>query len=255
MKYTVGQSVVQWRDTMSKLLIAWLSVILVCVGSTASFPDYSNDATSESNVEVEDFGVPLCPILWRVPVRDNMSFNADTGDIDGDGLDDVAIVPDDLNEGDRAHGQADNNTFQVIGADGTELWSREVLLDKGVIGVGDIDLDGFAETIVTGTTAEGDKGGDVYAFDSGGNLLWKTGIFGVTSWYPLYPISVIFVNSDEDESLELVLPPGGNPRSSNQPTQWIDDDGALFGSYWAYTSSYVLLENLTGDEAQEIALF
>ncbi|MCK4444756.1 MAG: hypothetical protein KAW09_09445, partial [Thermoplasmata archaeon] len=240
---------------MSRVMVVWVSVALVSLGFSVVLPGHTDDATILANTDIEDSGVPICPILWRVPVHDNMTFNADTGDIDGDGRDDVAIVPDDLNEGDRAIGQADNNTFQVIGSDGTELWSREVLLDKGIIGVGDIDLDGFAEIIVTGTTAENRKSGDVHAFNHDGNLLWKTELLAAIGWYPIYSISIIFTNADADENLELVLPPGGNPRGSNQPIRLIDDDGALLRSYWDHLSSYVILENLTRDEEQEVVLF
>lgn len=236
--------------------VALAATLCVLIGGGILYSeDYCRTCILDYHTTSISLDMPVCPVLWRVPIRDNMEFNADTGDVNGDGLDDVAIVPDDVNEGDQANGQADVNTLQVIGSNGEELWSKDLLLDKGIVGVADINNDTFAEVVITGTTADRFKIGNVHVFDKDGSQIWETEILSITDYYPVYPISIVFVDSNSDSRIELVLPPGGNPAEQGQPMQLIDNDGNVLRQYWGGLFSYSTLANVTEDEEEELLTF
>ena len=239
---------------MSRVVAVWLLVALASLGFSVVLSDYSSDSMMETGVFSQDGNVPACPILWRVAIIDNETFNADTGDVDGDGLDDVAIVPDDIHEIPYAIGQGDNNTIQVIGSDGKELWTREALLDRGIIGVADIDNDTYAEVIATGATGEIYTIGYAYAFDHEGDELWTAELYSVVNDYPAHSIVIAFVDADGDGNVEMILPGGGNPDARNQPIWLIDYDGYVRKTQHRIYS-FSVLANVTLGQEKELILF
>jgi len=192
-------------------------------------------------------------VLWSVPLLDNdlssaEIFGTDVGDVDGDGVADVAVVPDDAGSGSYPR-PADPSTFQVIRSDGTPLWSKSVLLDWGRIALRDIDLDGRCEVFAFGITTDGTYGAVVYAFDDDGTMLWD--FHGTVDYWGSVAF-LSFINLDADPELEVLTCTIGWERRTNYA---IDSDGSLM---WSFTTEeymgHPVVSDVTGEGDEEIIL-
>ena len=198
-------------------------------------------------------------VLWRRPLADGYWVRegswgvspglvwADTGDVDGDGIADVAIVPFDW----HSDGGGTNNTVQVFRNDGTELWSKSILIDGGRIAIGDIDGDGKGEVIVFATNEDTTNSDAlVYALDDDGTQLWlwrdeeDEGLLGVATNY------VAFVNVDADPEPEIIGTNGGWP--NNRSVYAIDGDGSTIWKKAYNRTERLLVGDVTGDGSEEI---
>jgi len=193
----------------------------------------------------------LLDVLWRTPLLDQDlapidAFGADAGDVDGDGIADVAVVPTD---GAPLRVPADETTFQIVKSDGTHLWSATVQLNWGRIALKDIDLDGKCEVFLHGHTVDGGYGAIVYAFDDDGTFLWE---FHGTVDYWGAVIYLSFLNLDDDAELEVIASTTGWGRRTNYA---IDGDGS---ELWHFTTDgymgYPIISDVTNDGEEEIIL-
>jgi hypothetical protein len=175
----------------------------------------------------------------------------DVGDVDGDGVADVATVPTDLTYG----GGGTVNTLQVFKSDGSELWSASVLIDGGKVAIADVDLDGKGEVFVLGTTEDTAWGSDalVYAFDHNGAKLWEYRDRDDYGFWAVKASWIIFANIDADPELEEIVA-NGEYAYLNRFTYALDTDGTLL---WRFTGNEVmqlLYGDVTGDSIPEVTV-
>jgi len=156
--------------------------------------------------------------LWRTQIGSIFIHAVDTGDVNGDGIDDVAYG--------HAYLSGYNNYFGVLnGTDGSVIWSMTVtdpIVEGGVL-LEDIDNDGDLEAVF------GNRTGYVSVRNaSNGNLEWenKTGPVGSPTNYDMFLFSY---DIDEDDDLDLII---GNDYGSyyiyafdgdSNETMWISE--------------------------------
>jgi hypothetical protein len=187
--------------------------------------------------------------LWCSTVKDNITFRAAIGDVNGDGKDELAVMP-----VDELHAKVTNNTLQVLGSDGNLLWEKSLEVDMACVAVKDIDLDGKSEVFVYGVLS--DYGYIIYALDHEGNLLWK---FASSCAFDCCLPNLLFLNLDEDEELEVFVVLDAIDLlwlSFDQYTHVaLDDDGSLLWEFKikAYRNFGTVCD-VTGDGKEEIIL-
>jgi len=194
-------------------------------------------------------------VLWRRPLADGYwefeggtgKVFADTGDVDGDGIADVAVVPSDW----QPEGGGTNNTVQVFKSDGTPLWSKSILIDTGRVGIADIDGDGKGEVVVFGATdGTADHTALIYALDDhDGHILWTwTG-----AELSADPKNIAFVNVDGDPEPEII---GANGGWYNRDVYALDNtDGREIWRKPYGRTEHLLVGDVTGDGMEEILHF
>lgn len=172
--------------------------------------------------------------LWHVPTTNNRAIDAaDSGDVNGDGIADVAIL---------TYG----GTLQVIRKDGTEIWSNSTGFAGGSPGICDIDGDCKGEVCAFGRL---DATGAICCYDDDGTQLWlftssSTGIFGYAA----------FLNLDSDAQLEIfVTATAGYGAASTSYA--LDTDGSVM---WSFSTpelgNQMIHTDVTGDGIPEIIL-
>jgi len=197
-------------------------------------------------------------VLWRAPIKDEYwedigwgvhpgDLSVDAGDVDGDGVDDVAIIPCDWHR--LSAGTV--NTLQVFKSDGSELWSAPILIEGGRVAIADVDLDGKGEMFVFGTSTDiyGQPDTLIYAFDDDGTKMWEY----VDNDDPGYRMArwITFTNIDADPELELIV---ANSGWTDEFTYALDTNGSLM---WRFTGNEVdqmLLGDITGDGVEEVII-
>ena len=157
--------------------------------------------------------------LWSSEIGSIFLHAVDTGDVNGDGIDDVAYGHAYLSGYDNYLGVLDGN-------DGSVIWSLTVddpIVEGGVL-IEDIDNDGDLEAIF------GNRTGYVSVRNgSNGNLEWQynTGPVGSPTNYDMYLFSY---DIDEDDDLDLIV---GNDYGSyyiyafngdSNTTMWISEE-------------------------------
>jgi outer membrane protein assembly factor BamB len=192
---------------------------------------------------------PTLETLWQFPVADILEwgvFSADVGDVNGDGLLDVAILP--------LHWPSGPGTVQVIKNDGTPLWSTSIAFAGRGIALEDTDLDGRDELYVFGTTGSPPHFGDpmIHCFDEGGSFLWEFTIHETAPWSRSISY-VTFMNLDLDPQLEIF---GIGMGWADYVNYALDTDGTLL---WKFTTndigSDLALGDLNNDGQDEFVLF
>jgi outer membrane protein assembly factor BamB len=132
--------------------------------------------------------------LWSTEIGSIFVFAVDTGDVNGDGIDDVAYG--------HSYLAGWDNYFGVLdGTDGSVIWSKTVdypIVEGGVM-IEDIDNDGDLEAIF------GNRTGQIFVRDaSNGNLEWEYNIgpVGSPTNYDMYLFSY---DIDDDSDLDLIV--------------------------------------------------
>jgi hypothetical protein len=172
--------------------------------------------------------------LWRVPVLNNQMIDGkDTGDVNGDGIVDVAVL---------TYG----GTLQIIKNDGTEIWSKSTGFAGGSPAISDVDEDGKGEVFILGRMG---STGAIRCYDDDGTELWQftsysTGILGYAA----------FLNLDSDSQLEVfVTATAGYGAASTSYA--LDTDGSVM---WSYSTpelgNQMIYTDVTGDGVEEIIL-
>lgn len=201
-----------------------LTLIIVGVLCLSMFSMHAPKARAEAEV-IE---------LWRVPVTDNRRIvGADTGDVNGDGIEDLVVLA------------LDANTLQVIKNDGTPLWSPKPIPQYITnVAIGDIDIDGKGEVFILGIESDG-WGGILIAFDDDGSQLWQ---FSTQQEHGYTLIAIL--NLDGDPQLETFITPG-----NGQTHYAIDTDGSMLWSFMTdERSGGMIFTDVTGDGVEEIVL-
>jgi len=199
-------------------------------------------------------------VLWRVPMRDVYwkskgpwgeapgDLNVATGDVDGDGIDDIAAIPADWEYG----GGGTVNTLQVFKSDGSELWSVSVLIDGGRVAIEDIDRDGKGEVFVFGTSEDTIASDAViYAFDDDGTKIWEYWDRDDYGWWAVHTKWLIFTNLDNDPELEIIAANGGYP---NRFTYALDTNGTLIWRFTGNEVNHLLFGDVNGDGVEEVVI-
>jgi len=133
--------------------------------------------------------------LWSTEVKDNITFRTAVGDVNGDGRDDLAVMPVDKLQTDVTY-----NTLQILKGDGSLLWEKSLKVDMATVAVKDINLDGKGEVFVCGVLT--DYKYIIYALSHEGNLLWE---FEKSGEYHCSLPNLLFLNLDEDRELEIFV--------------------------------------------------
>ena len=185
-------------------------------------------------------------ILWEVPIIDNTQAYVDVGDIDGDGIDDVAVMP--YRKGEH---EAHWYTLQAIRSTGELLWSRQVYIHAGGVAIADVDADGKGEVIVHGFLTDGGYGAHIYVFDDNGSLLWEFHQRKDVGYWDLFQ-GLVLANLDGDPQLEILPFSRGWERYTIYA---LDDDGSVL---WVFTApdwiDTVDVGDVTGDGREEIVI-
>jgi len=199
-------------------------------------------------------------VLWRAPMRDVYweskgpwgagpgNLGVDTGDVDGDGIDDIAAIPNDWEYG----GGGTVNTLQVFKNDGTELWYASVLVDGGRVAIEDIDKDGKGEVFVFGTNEDTTASDAViYAFDDDGTKMWEYWDRDDYGFWAVLPGWLIFTNLDDDPELEIIAANSGYPNSF---TYALDTNGTLIWRFTGNEVEHLLFGDVNGDGVHEVVI-
>jgi len=181
--------------------------------------------------------------LWRTEIVDNREAFVATGDVDGDGVSDVALVP-------YAYSYGTWNTLQVIKGNGTLLWSKSVFITPCGVAIQDINGDTEGEILVYGCTTDGNYGAYIYAFDATGTLLWDFN--GRDDYYGTFH-SLNFINLDNDVEPELFLVGAGWTRYTSYA---LDTNGSLLWKFRAQDWNHLqpAISDINGDGWDEIVL-
>lgn len=207
--------------------------LLICVAILIGFFVFSTlSFKTKAESEVKE--------LWRVEVIDNRPIvGADAGDVDGDGIEDIAIIASEV------------NTLQVIKSDGTGLWNKNISNIFGNVAIEDIDLDGKGEVFVFG----GIDTPTLLAFDDDGAELWPSP-FEKPVGRPRRFTFIGFLNLDADPELEIFLTPGGEGACMRYFTHCaVDTDGLELWNFTAdETAATMAFTDVTGGGVEEIIL-
>lgn len=109
--------------------------------------------------------------LWYLELGNSVNFLASipAGDIDGDGIDEAAVLTQDINSAYPTDGKI--WLIKVTGTQGTILWSKDSGGDARSAAIGDLNGDGVNEVVAVSS-------GGVYIFDRNGNVLYNFKING-----------------------------------------------------------------------------
>jgi outer membrane protein assembly factor BamB len=157
--------------------------------------------------------------MWSTEIGSMFIHAVDTGDVNGDGIDDVAYG--------HSYLPGWNNYFGVLdGTDGSTIWNKTVdypIVEGGVL-VEDIDDDGDLEAIF------GNRTGQIFVRNaSNGDLEWEYNIgpVGSPTNYDMY---LFTYDIDDDDDLDLIV---GNNYGNNyiyafdgttNETIWVSDE-------------------------------
>jgi len=205
--------------------------------------------------------------LWRKPLKDGYweirtpyivggaspgNLGVDSGDVDGDGVADVAAIPQTWVYG----GAGPMNTLQVFKSDGTELWEKSLRVDSANVAICDVDHDGKGEVFVFGTTDDTDNStAIIYAFNHDGTLTWTYGETDGSGWSWTAAIVrwIAFSDINGDGHLDLIV-----ANNAGGEFYWVYAlDGTNGSPAWRFVSSSVqcmLFGDVTGDGVPEVIL-
>jgi len=132
--------------------------------------------------------------LWSTLIGSIFVNAVDTGDVNGDGIDDVAFAHSYLAGWDNYQGVLD-------GSDGSTIWMQTVLYKVENVIMADIDDDGFLEAVF-GVTTDADNLEIHVRTASNGNLEWSYTIGSAS----MNPDAFMFAEDiDGDEDLDLIV--------------------------------------------------
>jgi len=190
-------------------------------------------------------------IPWQVDLPKVSNFNfyvAASGDTDGDGKDEIAIVPNDDNYG----GPGDEDTVTLFDDDTSSIWSRDILKEQCNIAAEDIDNDGKAEIFVGGTDINWwNSDGHVWAFQEDGDLIWHFVDTVDSAFWSLEPEFFVFKNIDDDPDMETII---SNTGFSARDTFALDNDGSQLWRIHGNEGEDVVLGDFDNDGSDEIIL-
>ncbi len=151
--------------------------------------------------------------IWNFSVGNDVCYSLSVGDLDGDGISDIATGSDEVGK------------IFAIKSNGTKLWEYSTTGDtsnpygRGLTAIGDINADGKNE--VVGGSGSGDHG--VYAISSDGDLIWN---YTTTGW--VYSVYIADLRSDNKK--EVIVGTAGM-NSTNNTVCVLSSTGALIKKY------------------------
>jgi len=179
--------------------------------------------------------------LWSqpLPATYDPHYGIDTGDINGDGIDDIAVLT-------GYYNQKGSHSLIIFDNKGNELWSKSIHREGTAdVKVADIDGDGKGEVILHIDQATNpSKKVTTRAYDDNGDFLWEK----VNNEQNGGPLGVL--NMDRDPEIEIVAFCCG---WASHNVSGFDGDGTVTWTYNAnWPNQQIYLSDLTGDDYKEI---